>query len=191
MIKSVTNSSTQFRFKTKLSRPSKTAKLAASTLLVIFPKKVAVQLAKLGATKVDGTLNGLPFPRAALKRDEEENYYIGINRTLREAADVKMDDVVTMEIIPVVEVPEVKMPKDLQQALAQAPKAHALWSDITDLARRDWILWIESAKRAETRARRIENCCLMLASGKRRVCCFDSYGTRMKLLETEQSEKNK
>ena len=33
--------------------------------------------------------------------------------------------------------------------------------------------WITSAKQSETRTRRIKNACLMLASGKRRPCCFD------------------
>jgi uncharacterized protein YdeI (YjbR/CyaY-like superfamily) len=64
----------------------------------------------------------------------------------------------------------------LRKALAAAPKAKASWSDITPVARRDWILWITSAKRPETRARRVANACDMLASGKRRVCCFDRSG---------------
>jgi hypothetical protein len=51
-----------------------------------------------------------------------------------------------------------------------------LWSDITPIARRDWIHWIISARRPETRARRIDNACAMLAAGKRRVCCFDRSG---------------
>ena len=63
-------------------------------------------------------------------------------------------------------------PMDLQSALATAPKAKALWSDITPIARRDWILWIITAKRPETRARRIAVACSKLAAGKRRVCCF-------------------
>lgn len=45
-----------------------------------------------------------------------------------------------------------------------------MWSDITPIARRDWIAWITSAKQPETRARRIQNVCEMLATGKRRVC---------------------
>src|SRR4029077_3627435 len=40
------------------------------------------------------------------------------------------------------------------------------------LARRDWIFSISSAKQPETRTRRIEKACDMLASGKRRLCCF-------------------
>jgi hypothetical protein len=57
-----------------------------------------------------------------------------------------------------------------------------LWSDITPIARRDWIHWITSAKRPETRARRIDNACAMLAAGKRRVCCFDRSGIYSKSL---------
>jgi uncharacterized protein YdeI (YjbR/CyaY-like superfamily) len=71
---------------------------------------------------------------------------------------------------------EPRIPADLRKALTAAPEARAVWSDITPIARRDWVLWITSAKQAETRARRINNACDMLAGGKRRVCCFDRSG---------------
>ncbi|KWV11856.1 YdeI/OmpD-associated family protein [Xanthomonas translucens pv. undulosa] len=41
------------------------------------------------------------------------------------------------------------------------------------LARRDWIFWIVSGKKADTRVKRIASACDMLASGKRCACCFD------------------
>ena len=68
------------------------------------------------------------------------------------------------------------MPTDLRKALAADPKARALWEEITINARTDWIHWIVSAKQPETRARRVESACSMLAGGKRRVCCFDRSG---------------
>src|SRR5258706_8323926 len=62
---------------------------------------------------------------------------------------------------------EPRAPADLRKALAAASqKARAVWSDITPVARRDWIQWIESAKRKETRLKRIESACDMLAKGK-------------------------
>ena len=64
------------------------------------------------------------------------------------------------------------MPTDLRKALAAAPKAKAQWSDLTPIARRDFISWIDSAKQPETRRRRIERACSMLAAGKRRPCCY-------------------
>jgi uncharacterized protein YdeI (YjbR/CyaY-like superfamily) len=85
-------------------------------------------------------------------------------------------DLVTLELRSVGDAPEPRVPADLRKALAAAPRARALWSDITPVARRDWIHWITSAKRAETRARRVANACDMLAAGKRRVCCFDRSG---------------
>ena len=85
--------------------------------------------------------------------------------------------VVTLEIAPVAEEPEPRVPADLRKALAAAPPGvRKVWSDITPIARRDWIHWIVSAKQAETRARRIRTACDMLAKGKRRPCCFDRSG---------------
>jgi uncharacterized protein YdeI (YjbR/CyaY-like superfamily) len=99
-----------------------------------------------------------------------------VNRKLRESAGADAGDVVTLEIAPSAEALEPRVPADLRKALAAAPKARALWSDITPSARTDWIHWISSAKRPETRARRVDNACAMLAGGKRRVCCFDRSG---------------
>ena len=64
------------------------------------------------------------------------------------------------------------MPADLRKVFAAAPKAKAQWSDLTPLARKDFIMWIDSAKQSETRKRRIESIPSRLASGKRRPCCF-------------------
>ncbi|MCA9322772.1 MAG: YdeI/OmpD-associated family protein, partial [Planctomycetes bacterium] len=76
----------------------------------------------------------------------------------------------------------------LRLALSAAPRAREVWSDITTVARRDWIQWIVSAKRPETRARRVKNACSMLASGKRRVCCFDKSGIYSKGLGAPKPE---
>jgi hypothetical protein len=49
-----------------------------------------------------------------------------------------------------------QMPADLKKALTSDPKVLTAWEDITPLARNEWICWIESARKAETRSRRIE-----------------------------------
>jgi len=73
---------------------------------------------------------------------------------------------------PAGEESEARVPTDLGQALAATPKAKTQWSDLTPIARRDFISWIDSAKQLETRRRRIERACSMLAAGKRRPCCY-------------------
>ena len=67
---------------------------------------------------------------------------------------------------------EPRVPTDLRKALAAAPMAKAQWRELTAIARRDFISWIDSAKQAETRRRRIEKACSMLVAGKRRPCCY-------------------
>src|SRR5947199_4017184 len=67
---------------------------------------------------------------------------------------------------------EPKVPTDLRKALAANRMARAQWRDLTPIARRDFISWIDSAKQPETRRRRIEKACSMLAAGKRRPCCY-------------------
>lgn len=82
---------------------------------------------------------------------------------------------------------EPRVPADLRKALAAASKAKAVWSDITPVARRDWIHWITSAKMSETRVRRITNAGDMLSSGKRRVCCVDRSGLYSKSLSAPKA----
>jgi hypothetical protein len=166
---------TSIRFKAKLFRPAESAKVNSWTFLVL-PKNASAKLPSRGMTAIEGTINGVPF-QAALEPDGQKSHWLKVDRKLGEVAGADAGDVVTLEIAPAAEEPEPDVPADLRKALAGAtPKARALWSDITPIARRDWIHWITSAKQPETRTRRIKNACSMLASGKRRVCCFDRSG---------------
>lgn len=65
-----------------------------------------------------------------------------------------------------------KIPGDVQKLLILSPKAHTVWEDITPLARNEWICWIESAIKTETRDRRIRIMSENLIKGKRRPCCW-------------------
>lgn len=64
------------------------------------------------------------------------------------------------------------MPTDLRVALTADPSAESAWSSLTAIGRRDFISWINEAKQAETRTRRIERCCENLVKGKKRPCCY-------------------
>ena len=71
-----------------------------------------------------------------------------------------------------------ELPMDLKAALKSRPGALATWRDVTPLARNEWICWIESAKKAETRSHRIEWGCSSLRDGKRRPCCWPGCAHR-------------
>jgi bacteriocin resistance YdeI/OmpD-like protein/uncharacterized protein DUF1905 len=170
----MTNCAPKIRFKAKLLRPE-AAGANDSWSFLILPKNVSAKLPSRGMTAIEGTINGHAF-QATLEPDGRKSHWLKVDRKLAKAAGTDTGDVVTLEITPAGEEPEPKVPADLKKALASAPKARALWSDITPIARKDWIHWIMSAKQPETRARRVRNACTMLAGGKRRVCCFDRSG---------------
>jgi uncharacterized protein YdeI (YjbR/CyaY-like superfamily) len=65
-----------------------------------------------------------------------------------------------------------KLPDDLRKTLISEPKMLETWEDITPLARNEWICWIEDAKKAETRDRRLRIARENLVDGKRRPCCW-------------------
>ena len=65
-----------------------------------------------------------------------------------------------------------KAPPDVRKALKSKPKVLATWEDITPLAKNEWICWVISAKKTETRERRIRIMKENLEAGKRRPCCF-------------------
>ncbi len=64
------------------------------------------------------------------------------------------------------------LPKDFREALAGVSKAKAVWDDITPLARSEWICWVTSGKKEETRGIRIKKGLSKLAGGMRRPCCW-------------------
>lgn len=164
----------RIRFNARLLRPKAPAKGVSWTFLVL-PRAASAKLPTRGMTAVEGLINGKPF-RAVLEPDGNRGHWLKVTRQLREAAGVEAGDDVLLEIAPAAKEPEPRVPADLRKALAAAPKARALWSEITPVARRDWIRWITSARRPETRTRRIHGACDMLAGGKRRACCFDRSG---------------
>ena len=63
------------------------------------------------------------------------------------------------------------VPGDLRKALMQTPAARAVWEDITPLARNEWICWVTSSKKVETRSHRIQVALSKLNDGMRRPCC--------------------
>ena len=64
------------------------------------------------------------------------------------------------------------LPEDLADALRSHPAALTAWDDITPLARNEWICWVTSPKKPETRQKRILWGMESLTDGKRRPCCW-------------------
>jgi uncharacterized protein YdeI (YjbR/CyaY-like superfamily) len=66
-----------------------------------------------------------------------------------------------------------KIPKDFKDALILNNEALKTWQVTTDNAKKNWLCWIISPKKIETRKRRIIVGISQLSSGQKRPCCFE------------------
>ena len=73
-----------------------------------------------------------------------------------------------------------KVPSDFKKAIEADSKASILWSSITPLARNEWICWVTSAKKVETREKRIVVGLSKMRGGMRRPCCWAGCTHRQK-----------
>jgi len=64
------------------------------------------------------------------------------------------------------------LPTDLQRSITSNKAVLSLWQDITPLARNEWICWVISGKKAETRDIRIKKALSKMSGGMRRPCCW-------------------
>lgn len=176
---------TPTQFDAILLRPAKPGKGEAWTFLVL-PKSASAPLPRRGRTTVEGSLNGQPF-QATLEPDGQLSHWLKVPEALRKASGAEVGDTVTVVIRPLNEEPNPEVPADLQEALDASPEARATWEATTNLARLDWIHWIESPKTAKTRQKRVDSGREMLAEGKKRVCCFDSSGHYSKSLSAPKA----
>ena len=152
----------------------------------VLPREASEKLPRRGRTTVEGTINGHGF-QATLDPDGQLSHWLKVDNELLDAAGLVAGDTVELEIAPVSEEPEPNVPSDLREALDTYPEARSTWEATTTIARLDWIHWIVSAKQTKTRTKRIRDACDMLASGKKRVCCFDPSGFYSKALSAPKT----
>ena len=150
------------------------AKLSAvgSQTIVRLPKTASTRLRSRGMNLVEGTFDGHVF-QAPLEPDGKGSHWFKVSDTMLKAARAAVGDRVSIAIEPMSRWPEPNVPADLKRALACDPQARDVWTDITPVARWDWIRWIGSTRNPETRTIRIEKTLSKLKSGKRAACCFD------------------
>lgn len=155
----------QIHFKTKLFK-------IHSWTILLLPKSASEELPSRGMVMVKGTLNGVDF-QLPLEPDGRGSHWFKVNDNLLKSAKISAGDTVEVALESTKDWPEPELPDDLKKALMADSKAQALWKDITPMARWDWLRWISSTGKAETRANRIEVAFSKLKHGTRRPCCFN------------------
>lgn len=142
--------------------------------ILLLPKAESAKLPSRGQAMVEGTFNDVPI-QTPLEPDGNWNHWFRVEEPLLKSARVKAGDKVSMRvtIIPNRQWPEPEIPSDMQKAIAADDTARALWSQITPMAHWEWVRWIRSTGRQETRNHRIAVAISKMNAGERRPCCWN------------------
>ncbi|HEV7454501.1 MAG TPA: YdeI/OmpD-associated family protein [Candidatus Saccharimonadales bacterium] len=150
---------------------AKLFKIGSWTILKLS-QSASAKLPSRGQVMVKGTINGFRF-QTALEPDGNGSHWLKVGKSMQKSAKAGAGDTVALAIEPTKQWPEPAIPADLQAALDDHPRIQTLWMDITPMARWEWIRWIGSTSKPETRQRRIEVAGSKLRAGTRRSCCFN------------------
>jgi hypothetical protein len=113
---------------------------------------------------VRGTVNGAPLRSTIAKYGD--SHFLPVNREVREDAGAAAGETVEVELELDTKPRTVRVPKDLASALDD--KARAAFDRMSYTHRKEYVEWIEEAKRDETRRRRIAKAVELISEGKPR-----------------------
>ena len=153
-----------------------TLSVIGTSSVLRLPEAASATLPSRGQVAVHGTIDGVKV-RTVLEPDGNAGHWMRVAPKLQEEAGISPGDRATLDLSIAKAWPEPVVPQDLATALASAPQTiRDLWSEITPMARWEWVRWVNATNNAETRRRRVEVSISKMASGKRRPCCFNLAG---------------
>ena len=129
-----------------------------------IPFSVPEVIGRKGQVPVRATINGFTFRNSLMPRAGV--HILGVGKDILASAGAIPGDTVQVELA-IDDAPRtVTVPSDLQTALAQSPSISQTFTALSYSHKKEYIDWIESAKKPETRQNRIEKMAEMLASRK-------------------------
>jgi hypothetical protein len=139
---------TQHKFKVKLFAPAGAAWAALKP-----PFDVVAVFGRKGRVPVKGTINDFPFRSSLMNMGD--GHMMVINAEMRAGAKCKGGDTVSV----LMELDEqkriVELPKSLKKVIDSDPTAREFWRTLSFTHQKEYVREIESAKRPETREKRI------------------------------------
>jgi len=134
-------------------------------LFIEIPEELLAALGTKKRLPVHATLNTVAYRTTVAVYDGR--YYLPVRKEIREAAGLTVDDPVTVTLVADTEPRTVELPNDLAQAFAADREAQTAFERLSFTNRKEYVAWIQDAKRAETRTSRIAKTVLMLREGRK------------------------
>jgi hypothetical protein len=132
---------------------------------LVVPDEVVEALASGRRPKVEVTINAHTYRTTVAVMGGR--YLLALSAENRTAAGVAAGDEVDVEIVVDDAPREVVVPADLAAALDVDAASREFFDRLSFTHRKEWVRWIEDAKKPETRAARIAKTVTELAEGKR------------------------
>ena len=129
------------------------------------PEDVVAALASGNRPPVTVTVGGHTYRTTVARMGGR--FLVPLSAENRTAAGVAAGDQVDVDIQPDSGPREVAVPDDLTAALARDETARAYFDGLSYTHRKEWVRWIEEAKKAETRATRLAKTVESLRVGRR------------------------
>jgi len=123
-------------------------------MYVDVPADLTAAFGKLGQMKVKGTVNGEYFSSTALPRADGTHYLV-IHHATRLKAGAFLGDTVHVVLESDREVRVITPPQDLATALDALPAAKLAFAALSFSDQKEFVEWIESAKKEATRKKRV------------------------------------
>lgn len=136
------------------------------TAYISIPYDVHETYGTRGQVKVKATFDGHPY-RGILSNMGTGCHIIGLRKDVRQAIGKQVGDKVKVEIEQDFEERVVEIPSDLKKELAKSKKAQEFFDSLSFTNRKEYALWISSAKREETRQKRLSEIVPKLLKGKK------------------------
>ena len=118
--------------------------------------------------KVRTMIEGVPY-RGLLVRMGGPNHMLIILKGIREQIGKTFGDEVRVTVEPDTEPRVIEIPKDLMKELKKDKEAKTFFDKLSYTHQKEYVRWVEEAKKEETRQNRIVKTIEMLKKGKRGV----------------------
>ncbi len=148
-------------FKARIERPDQ-----GSGAFVSLPFDVEKEYGTRGHVKVKAWFDGYPYRGIAANMGTGCHILI-VRKDVRAAIGKDIGDKVTVELEHDTEERVLEVPKPLEKALAKSAKARKFFDSLSFTNRKEYCQWISSAKREETREKRLASTIEKLLAGKK------------------------
>jgi hypothetical protein len=131
----------------------------------IVPFNVPEVYGTKAQVKVRGTIDGYPYRGSIANMGE--GHCMGVKKEIRQAIGKSAGDTVKVVMEIDTEPRIVAVPEDFQQAMDNNPTVKEIFDKFSYTHKKEYVEWIEGAKRQETRERRINKAVEQIAGRKK------------------------